>query len=349
MFNSIHLSTTEKISLMSNLATMLSAGIPILEAITSLLEDSKGNQKKILSSLREDLVQGERIHASFRKFPQVFSPVTVSLIKAAEEAGTLTTTLKDLKDSLRKEAEFMDKIKGAFLYPMIISLVFAGVLLMILVVVVPKISLVFSRLSVELPLPTQILIGLSNLLLQHTLPLIISCVAVVFLVTLIFKRNKDLILAPFYSLPLISQLVREIDLTRFSHNFHLLLNAGLPITSALELTQAVVVKKETKKLIKNTLEMVKSGKAISEGFRSVKNSLPVIVLKLIEVGDKTGTLDKSMQEISEYLDYKVTNTLKTLTVVIEPLLLVVVGACVGAMMLAIIAPIYGLIGQVGGR
>ncbi len=349
MFNRVSLSTNEKIGLVSNLATMLSAGVPILESVSSLLEDSKGNNKKILKALRDDLIQGERIHASFKKFPHVFNPVTISLIKAAEEAGTLTITLKDLKDSLRKEAEFMDKVKGAFLYPMIISLVFLGVLVLILVVVVPKISQVFLRLNVTLPITTQILFGLSDLLLKHTFLFLGSLTLIISTCIFIFKRNKDIILSPLLSLPLVNQLVKEIDLTRFSHNFHLLLNSGLPIVSALELTQAVVVKRETKKLIKDTLEMVKSGKPISEGFRAAKKSMPVIVLKLIEVGDKTGTLDKSMQEISEYLDYKVSNSLKTLTVVIEPILLVVVGGCVGMMMLAIIAPIYGLIGQVGGK
>ena len=348
-FNEITLSNSEKMGLVSNLATMLGAGIPIFETINSLLEDAKGNQKKILSTLSADLIEGQRVHASFAKFPQVFNPVTISLIKAAEEAGTLTTTLKDLKESLRKETEFMDKVRAAFLYPLIIFGVFIGVLVMILVVVVPKIAVVFSRLNVNLPLPPRILIGLSNLILEQTILLVTSLAITIVVSVIVYKKNREIILSPLFSLPVISDLVREIDLTRFSHNLHLLLNAGLTITNALELTQAVVVKKDTKKLISNTQRMVAEGKKISEGFKSSKGLMPVIVLKLIEVGDKTGTLDKSMADISEYLDYKVTTTLKTLTVILEPLLLVVVGICVGAMMLAIIAPIYGLIGQVGGR
>jgi type IV pilus assembly protein PilC len=340
---------SEKIGLVSNLSTMLNAGIPILEAVNSLLEDAKGNTKKILEVLRDDLTAGQQVHVSLAKFPKAFDSVTVNLIKASEEAGTLMTILKDLKDSIRKEMEFTDKIKAALTYPVLILFVFVGVLLMMLIVVIPKISTVFSRLNVELPLPTKILIFMSNTLINNTLPLAIGLAAIIGIFIYVYRTNRRLIVDPLLSLPLVSRLMLEIDLTRFSHNLYLLLNSGLPLINALELAQEVVTKKEIKDVISRTKEMVSSGKKLSEGFRTGKGKIPSIMIKLIEVGDKTGTLDKSMQDISEYLDYEVTSTLKTITVVLEPVMLVLVGLTVGGMMLAIIAPIYGLIGQVGGR
>lgn len=344
-----NLKGSEKIGLVSNLSTMLNAGIPILEAVNSLLEDAKGNTKKILEVLRDDLTAGQQVHVSLSKFPKAFDSVTVNLIKASEEAGTLMTILKDLKDSIRKEMEFTDKIKAALTYPVLILFVFIGVLLMMLIVVIPKISTVFSRLNVELPLPTKILIFMSNMLINNTLPLAIGLAVIVGIFVYVYRTNRRLIVDPLLSLPLVSRLMLEIDLTRFSHNLYLLLNSGLPLINALELAQEVVTKKEIKDVIMRTKEMVSSGKKLSEGFRTGKGKIPSIMIKLIEVGDKTGTLDKSMQDISEYLDYEVTSTLKTITVVLEPVMLVLVGLTVGGMMLAIIAPIYGLIGQVGGR
>ena len=141
----VSISANDKITLISNLTTMLGAGIPILETVDSLLEDAKGNQRKLLQVLRDDLIQGQPINTTFAKFPRIFDKITVNIIKASEEAGTLDVTLKDLKENIKKEMEFNDKIKSALIYPSFIVVVFFAVLLLILVVVVPKISTVFLR------------------------------------------------------------------------------------------------------------------------------------------------------------------------------------------------------------
>src|SRR3989344_1650767 len=347
--HAIFLSTNEKIGLMSNLSTMLTAGIPILEAVDSLELDAKGSTKIVLQELRTDLNEGERVYSTMSKFPRVFDKVMVSLVKASEEAGTLNQILKDLKESIKKEAEFTDKIKSALTYPVLILIIFMAVLLMILIVVIPKISTVFSRLSVQLPLPTRILIIASNLILHNTVPLLLVLGVLVLLFIVIYRRNRGLILAPLLSLPIISDLVRKIDLTRFSHSMYLLLSSGLPISAALSLVQDVVIRKDIAHIISQTREIIISGGKLSEGLKKGNRVVPAIMIKLIEVGDKTGTLDKSMQDVSEYMEYEVSNRLQTITVLLEPIMLVFVGIVVGGMMLAIIAPIYGLIGQVGGR
>ncbi len=349
MISNITLSSGEKISLISNLSTMLTAGIPILDAVNSLMEDTKGHLRQIFETLRDDLMQGKHIHDSLATFPKAFDKVTINLIKASEEAGTLEVTLKDLADHIQKEVEFYDKVKFALIYPVFIMIIFVAVLLVILIFVIPKISTVFSRLRVELPLPTKILVFSSNILVNHTLPLIIGIVAFTALLVLIYRVRKQFILNLIFSLPLVSQLIQEIDLTRFTRSLHLLLSSGLPIAVALELCQDVVVKKSMSNLIAHSREMVVSGHPFSAGLRDNKLKLPSIVIKLTEAGEKSGTLDKSMQDISTYLDYQVSNTLKTLTAALEPVMLLVVGLSVGGMMMAIIAPIYGLIGQVGGR
>jgi type II secretory pathway component PulF len=343
----VTLNNNDKIAFIGSVATMLSAGIPILEIVASLLEDSKGGQQKILLAMRDDLMQGKHLYATFSRFPRVFDAVTVSVIKASEEAGTLDVTLRDLKATTQKDIEFTDKVKSAMIYPVFIIFIFFAVLLMILIVVVPKISQVFSRLNVVLPLPTKILIFLSNLLLQHTVEFLGGTALVVLAIFVLYRRQKSLIIEMVYRLPVVSTLIQEIDVTRFSRSLHLLLSSGIPITSALELTSNMVVRRKTAEIIRRSRDMVLAGKKLSEGFRTGKGHIPTLMIKLMEAGEKTGTLDKSMQDISEYYDYEVTNTLKIMIALLEPILLVVVGIVVGGMMLAIIGPVYGLIGQVG--
>lgn len=341
------ISNAEKIALLSNLATMLAAGIPILETVDALLEDSKKNQKKLLETLKADLMQGQRMYLTFAKFPKIFDKVTVNILKASEEAGTLDQTLKDIKDNVQKNQEFVDKIRGALVYPAFIMVVFFVVLITILIVVVPKISKVFLQLRVTLPLPTKIMIFLSDSLLHYGFLIILAIGAIVTALVFLFRNKKKEILNVLFSLPLISRLALEIDLTRMMHSLSLLLSAGLPITTALELSEDVVLKSELAKALRHTRELVISGKKLTEGLKNRKDLFPPMMVRIIEVGEKTGSLDKAMQDVSDFMDYQVNGTLKTVTALIEPLMLVGVGGLIGVMMLSIIAPIYGLIGQIG--
>ena len=345
----ISLKSSDKLSLLSNFSTMITAGIPILETIDSLLEDSKGNSKRVLEIIREDIMQGNHLYSSLAKFPNIFDKVTINVVRASEEAGTLDVTLKDLRTQIQKEMQFNDKIKAALTYPVIILVVFTGVLLLILTVVIPKISTVFSRLNVTLPLPTKILIFFSNGLVHHTIPVVIGLVALSIGIVFLYKAQKRRILAVIYRAPVISVLAREIDLARFSRSMFLLLTSGITITSALELTQEVVMRKDISEAIKHAKDTVLAGKNLSQGFKDQRKVFSSLVIKIIEAGEKTGTLDKSMQDISEQQDYRVDNSLKTVTTLLEPIMLVSVGLLVGGVMLAIIAPIYGLIGQVSAR
>lgn len=345
----ITLKSSDKLNLLSNLSTMISSGIPILETVDSLLEDSKGNVRKVLEIMREDMLQGNHLYMTFAKFPDIFDKVTVNVIRASEEAGTLDVTLKDIRAQLEKEIEFQDKLKSAMIYPIFIVLVFFGVMVMMLVVVMPKISTVFSRLRVPLPLPTKIMIFMSDIVTKYTIPFLAGFIVIGILMFLLFKAQRTRILGGFYKLPLISTLVKEIDLAHFSRSMFLLLSSGITITNALELSQEVVMRKDIAKAILHAKETVLSGKNLSQGFKDQKNIFSGIIIKLVEAGEKTGTLDKSLEDVSKQMDYKVGNTLAALTAMLEPIMLVAVGILVGGMMLAIIAPIYGLIGQVGAK
>jgi len=348
-FAKVTLKGTEKLELIGSFATMLGSGISILEMVKSLSEDTKGGQKMILDEMHADLTQGRRIYVTFAKFPRVFDQVSVNVIRASEEAGTLDVALKDLRATLQKDMEFSDKVRSAMMYPLFIGVVFILILILILTFVIPKISTVFLQLQVPLPLPTRIMMFLSDLVVKNTLWFGSGLAAFATISYLILKYKRKQVFEIVYRLPLISTLVMQIDVTNLARNLSVLLMSGLPITQALELVSEVVVRRQMEKMLINSRAMVLAGRPLSEGFRADYGAVPNIVIKLVEAGEKTGTLDRSLQEISEYFDYKVTYTLKTLTSLLEPIMLVLVGAAVGGMMLAIIAPVYGLISQIGTR
>lgn len=342
----LSMNSNEKLNFFSNFSTLLGAGISILEAVDSLRSDAKGPTKKILDTMHEDLLSGKNVSVSFSRFPKVFSPVMVSVMKAAEEGGNLAVTLKDLRKQLMKEIEFRDKVRSALMYPAVVVVVMLGIFLLILVEAIPRIATVFTNLHMQLPLPTRILISLSNILLHDTLFVVGGTIILISILLLLIKKRPAWALSIFYKLPIVSDLILQIDLTQFSRNVSLLLHSGVTITSALELSSSSVVRPDVAHAIAYAHARVSSGEDLSSALKKYKRLFPSVMVKIIEAGEQTGTLDTSLQDICEFLEYKVTNSLKTLTTLLEPILLVVVGIVVGSLMLSIIGPIYNLIGQV---
>ena len=347
--SSLRLSAGEKIEFFSNMYTMLKAGIPILNGVESLLEDSKGNMRKVFSAVREDLLAGRRIHLSLAKFPESFDKVTVNLIKAAEEAGTLETTLADIKKNTQSEMEFSDKVRSALTYPAFVFVLFIGVMGVMLFVVMPKISQVFSRLKVTIPLPTKILIATSGFITSHTLEVAVGLALAIVLLVVLYNKKRRFLLNMLFHLPVISALYKKVDIVRFSRSMGLLLSSGIPIVNALELSVDVVNRQDLRNLLENSKKMVYAGKQFSEGLRAQKGVMPTIVVKLIELGESSGSLDRAMADVTEYMDYEVSKNLKVLTTLLEPIMLVIVGGMVGGMMMSIISPMYSMIGQVSNR
>ncbi len=342
----IRISGKEKMQLFGNLGTMLKAGIPILEAVKALLEESGGSTEKVLEVIKNDLQSGRVLHESLERFPESFNKVTVSLIKASEESGTLETTLKDVRDNLQREMEFGDKVKSAMMYPAFVLVVFVGVMAAMLIFVMPRISQVFTRLKMDLPLATRLMMAASDLIMNHAIIVGSALVFFAILVAVFYRFNRRLVLNTIFSLPFLSGLMREIDLTKFARSLYMLLASGLPIVTALELAEDVVVKKDLRKLLVSAREKVVSGDKLATGLRSDKKIISGVIIKLIEVGERTGSLDQSMKDVTEMLDYRVTKRLEKATALLEPIMLVLVGLSVGAMMIAIIGPIYGLISDV---
>lgn len=344
--NRVRVSAKEKMQIFGNLSTMLRSGIPILESVDALLEETKGNSAKVLETIKEDLQAGRVINESLAKYPESFNKVTVNLIKAAEEAGTLEIALKDLQNSIQKEMEFTDKVRSSLMYPAFVLVVFVAMMIVMLVMVIPKMSQVFRRMKMELPLATRIMFAASDGLINHYLIVIGVLVVVIGAIGIFYHFNRRTVANIIFSLPILSGLMREIDLARFTRSMALLLGSGIPIVSALDLAGDVVVKNDLQKLLLNAKEKLKGGDKLAKGLKSDKKLISGVLIKLIEVGERTGTLDQSMKEVAIMMDYEVTKRIEKTTALLEPLMLVAVGLSVGAVMITIIGPIYGLISSV---
>lgn len=346
---SARLPAKDKLVIVSSMSTMLSAGIPILEAVEALLADSKKQTKKFLMLLQQNLNEGKQISAAMEASPQSFDGVTVSLVRAGEEAGTLESVLQDLEKSIKEEMAFRDKLRASMLYPLFIMMVFFGVLLVILGFVIPRVSKVFLGLKLQLPPITQLMIGASSGLFNYWPYIIGVIIALICAGVLIYRAKRQAVINGFLKLPLLKRLGWQIDMSRLCRSLALQLKAGVPISEALLLTKAVVNKKEAIQLVERMSEAVSNGKPLSEGVQPVAGAISQLTIRIIKTGEQSGTLEKTMQELAEYYENQVSHTLSTISTLIEPVLIVVIGLLVGGMMLAIIAPMYNLIGQIQTR
>lgn len=335
----------DKLTLITNLGTMLSSGIPILEAVDTLLDESKGPMRAVLILMREGLEQGKPISQAMKSAPYAFDEVTVNIVKAAEEAGTLEEALADLQTTIKKDIEFSDQLRSSLVYPIFVIVIFFGVLTLILTFVVPRISKVFLGLRLDLPLPTKILMATSEFVLANYAFIIAAIILLIVLMVVVFKFWRRQLISILLSLPILDKLGQQIDFTRFTRTMALQLKAGLPVSEALELSKGVVSKKEIEQAIVSMKVSVSSGKSVSEGLKPFKRVTPPMMLRILQTAEVTGTLEKTMQDLTSYFDEQVTRSLKGISELIEPILIVVIGLLIGGMMLAIIAPIYGIIGQ----
>lgn len=347
--NTATLHARDKLTLISNLATMLESGIPILEAVETLLTDSKGGVRSVLLLMKESLEQGKSISDAMQRAPRAFDKVTINIIKAAEEAGTLEDVLHDVTKTIKKDMAFTDQLRASLIYPVFVLVIFFGVLAMILTFVVPRIGKIFQSLHLPLPLPTQILMQASAFTIAYY-PYILAVLAILVIgLVVLFKTRKQLVIQAVFNLPLLRTLGRQIDLARFTRSMALLLRSGIPVAEALELAKGVVIKKEILRVVDAMQKSVSAGQPMTDGIKKSKKFIPPIMLRILQTAELSGTLEKTMQELAEYFDEQVTRTLKNVTELIEPVLIVVIGLLVGGMMLSIIAPIYGIISQINAR
>lgn len=342
----VRLRPKERLSLFTDLSTMLTAGIPILEAIQDLELDAKGSTKRALAHIRHRITNGEPLSNALETMPLAFDPINVNLIRAAETGGTLEETLHDIVISSKKEIAFNDQLRTTMIYPAFVMVVFLAIVILMLTFVIPRVAKVFTSMRVHIPWVTRVMMDASAYFMQHWIYISIGFIVFLVLLSIIVTANKRLIIRGILSLPVLKVLGNNIDLARFTRSFGLLTRAGVPLLDALDLSQRVVQKKQLAAIIQRMRRDVAAGNPLSTNLRTNRKVIPPLMARSIETAETSGTLEATLQNLTEHFDEEVNASLKVISSLIEPVLLVVVGAMVGTLMVTIIAPIYNLISQI---
>jgi general secretion pathway protein F len=345
----VKIADKDKLALISNLNTMLNAGIPLLDAVEALLPDCTGASLKFLQLLHTSLNEGKTISDAMEKMPRSFDPIMINMVRASEEAGTLDATLSDMEESIKQNMAFKDELRASLVYPIFISVVFMGVLLLILLFVVPRISKVFTGLRTQIPPPTRFLMNASDFLMANYVVLSVCMIVFIVALVIVVRVWHKQVMSVMYRLPVISQLTRTIDLSRFCRSMGLMLHSGIPVDEALDFARSVVHKKEVIAVVDHMKHNVEVGRALSEGFDHKKSKIPIIMIRLTQTAEYSGSLESTMQKLADYFQTQVSRKLTTITALMEPVLIVIIGLATGDIMLAIIAPIYNLISNIHAR
>lgn len=342
----IQLKGKDKLELFTNLSTMLTAGIPILETIESLEQDAKGKSKKVLAQLHHSLTNGEPLSLGMEHFPRTFDPVTINIMRAAEAGGTLEDTLHDIVQTTKKEVAFAESIRLTMIYPAFVGVIFTGIIVLMLTFVIPRIAKVFSSMRVDMPIVTRAMIAASNYFVGHWIVVSAVFVGIIALVYVFVSMNSRAVVRMLLNVPGFRRLGTNIDLARLTRSFALLTRSGVPLDEALMLSKRVVRKTQIIHIIEHMQHNLEGGKPLANGLRDTKTVLPPIMVRSLETAETSGTLEQTLQSLAEYFDDQVAESLKAVSSLLEPLMIVVIGLMVGGLMITIIAPIYNLISQV---
>jgi type IV pilus assembly protein PilC len=328
-----------------NISSMLKAGLPLTRALSVIERQSTNARLKfIMKSIRENINKGKPFNETLTEFPKVFSDLYVAMVRAGEEGGQLTESLETLSIQMERSSTLKKKVKGAMIYPSIVVgvMVIIGVLMMIYVV--PSITATFASLNVELPLTTQILIATSDFMSAHSILVIVGIIGAVFGFlafsrTMVGKRTIHYIIT---RIPVIGVIVKEVNSARTARSLASLLKSGVDVISSINITEDVVQNVYYKDILKEAAVRVEKGTPLSDVFIENTKLYPVLVGEMISVGEETGQISHMLQELAEFYESEIDQKTKDLSTIIEPILMVVIGAVVGFFALAMIAPIYSI-------
>lgn len=332
------------------LAVMVSANLPIVQALRILTKQIENVRLKIIVSEVADAVDGGmRLSAAMAKYPKVFSNFYVSMVRSGETAGKVDEVLNYLADQLEKDYDLMSKVKGAMTYPAFIlfGLIVAGIVMMVFVI--PKLTDLLKESGAKLPFTTRLLIGVSSFMSSYWWLLILLTAGAV--VALWYWRKSEagrkqtdylLLKVPVFG-PLILQ---KIFLVRITRSLHTLLSGGVSLTEALKITGEVVGNEVYKDVIARTIKEVEDGNPIASVF-STSPVVPVMVSQMLSVGEQTGRLDVVLSKLSDFYGREVDNSVSNLVTLIEPLILLLMGGAVGLMVAAIMLPLFNLASGMG--
>lgn len=339
-------SVHDKIIVYKNLSAMLDAGLPLSRAIGVIERQSKNKKlKQVLADVNESVQKGSSLSEAFEKFPKVFTPLMVSMVRAGEESGNMVQSLRVTADQMNKAYTLQKKIRGAMIYPGVIisAMIVIGIFMM--VYVVPTLTSTFAEIGVELPASTQLIITASDFLQSNLLLVVLVLLLLVagFYILLKSKTGKRYFHFVLLHLPVISVLVKEINSARTTRTLASLLTAGVPFVRALQITRDVIQNSFYEDIIQKAEKNIQIGKPISEVFVKAENLFPTFVGEMMSVGEETGSVGEMLLEVADFYENEVDQKTKNISTIIEPVLMIIVGAVVGFFALSMISPMYSLV------
>ncbi len=340
-------STSEVVNFTRQLSTMVSAGLPLTDALLILQKQTKSNNfSRILGEVVSDVEGGLSLSQALAKHNNVFGIVYIKLIEAGETGGVLDKVLSKLAQSLEKEREFKSKTRGAFIYPAIVVTVMVVVMILMMIFVIPKLTGLYSQIGTQLPLPTRILIAASNFLRGFWWLLIIVVAAGVYSLKVFSKTPAGAkIISKFVlALPIWGKIRKTLILSEFTRTLGLLIGTGIPIISALKVVRDILSSPAYQDGIDKAISSVERGSPLYKPLTSDPN-FPPIISQMVRVGEETGKMDEVLGRLSLYFEGESENSIRNLTTALEPIILVILGLGVGVLVLSIILPIYNLTSQ----
>ena len=334
--------------LVRNLSTTVKAGLSIVESFDILIKDTKNKlMKKILERVQSLIQNGQTLSSGFETYKNLFPPIFIGMVKAGEVSGQLDKTLKELSLYLSKEYTLRSKVKSAFIYPIILLVASTVVVTLMLIFVLPRLTQSFAASEVALPWITKFFLFISNALTwSFTFDFVVLMAIVGFFIYFRkTKTGKKILFSIASHTPVAGDLIKKIAIVRFSRTFGNLIGSGLSVVESLEISAMSVNNNAYTNAIKKTIEDIKNGISISTSFSKYPELFPSLLVSLISVGERTGSLEEILVTFSDFYEEEVDNNLKELTSFLEPVLLLVMGLMIGAIAVSIILPIYQLVGH----
>lgn len=335
----------KEVTLMTRqLATLIEAGLPLLRSLNILHDQLKPCKlKKILAEIIKDVQIGSTFSEALAKHPKAFDKLYVNMVKAGEVGGMLEVVLKRLAEFSEKQQALKRKVKGAMVYPIMVLLVASGVVGFLLVKVVPTFTEIFASLGGSLPQSTMILINISNAVKHHYLRILAYIAAGVIGFKFVKKIAivKAILDRVYLYLPLFGDLIRKVGVARFARTFGTLIASGVPILQSLNIVKDIVGNAVIANAVGKVHDSIKEGETIA-GPLEESGVFPLMAINMIDVGEETGNLDTMLLKVADIYDAEVEVTISGLLQMMEPLLIVILGAIVGYIVVSMYLPIFSL-------
>jgi general secretion pathway protein F len=330
-------------------STLISAGLPLeasLQALGEQTEDPKLSQ--VLTEVRDRISEGSSLANALNEHRSVFSDLYMNIVKAGESSGTLDIVLLRLADFLEKQSALRSRVRSAMVYPIFMFLIGSGVLFFLMSYVIPRIAKIFEESSKSLPLITVALIGFSNFISNNLIALLVILGGVVFFIFRFKKtdRGKQFYDRLIFKVPIFGKIAKMVAISRFTRTLGTLLGSGIPLLEALEIGEAVVGNSVYVQTLRNVRENVREGTSLATPLRE-SGVFPPLVTRMIAVGEQTGEMEEMLVKIADMYDLQVETYVSTLTSLLEPVMILIIGVIIGFIVFAILLPIFDLTSTIG--